>query len=104
MKLLEIMIELYFSVLVWGVLYSLLDANGLIVRVVAWSDNNRLKFHTTYMNDALKVISPIKIAQLYGTLLSRGIPLESRENFWEIRIRRNKPILAICVYHLRDDY
>ena len=50
-----------------GVLYSLLDANGLIGRVVAWSDNNRLKFNTTYMNDALKVISPIEIAQLYGT-------------------------------------
>lgn len=47
-------------------LYDLLDQNGMSDKVIAFSDNNNLKFETTYMTDKLYVIQPDRLVEKCG--------------------------------------
>lgn len=47
-------------------LYELVAKNNLLDKLVAWSDNNVLKFNTTYCNKSLKVVPPQDISKIYG--------------------------------------
>ena len=47
-------------------LYRLLKNNGLEDRVLAWSDNNTLKFGRWYMEERLHVIPPDELYERYG--------------------------------------
>lgn len=47
-------------------LYNLLKKNGLDDRLIAWSDNNELKFGKTYMSDRLEVIRPFELVDRFG--------------------------------------
>lgn len=47
-------------------LYKLLMKNGLEWKVKAWSDNNKLKYSKTYMDDSLIIIKPDSIIEKCG--------------------------------------
>lgn len=48
-------------------LYELLSARDLDSKIVAWIDNNELKWEKTYMNDSLEIIKADEVTEKYGT-------------------------------------
>lgn len=47
-------------------LYNLLKQHGLSNRIIAWSDNNKLKYNTSYMEERLLVIKPESLTTKFG--------------------------------------
>lgn len=53
-----------------GKLFNLLKEHNLSDKILAWSDNNHLKFGRSYMQSSLKVVNPENLIEKYGKEIS----------------------------------